>query len=171
MKIIFVCGGSYKSFYLNHYLKLNRCDLLVFNFGVIYDYDLHIENSNCAIVKPELITIAKRLKAIVVAGVNVLDRVTIKKSILVCDGNTITLKPASKGAFISIKNKRFVVGSDSCTSNAENKIILSNRRIYPIASHCSLRKVYVFCDKFGLCLVQNGKIKRKFNKYSKIILK
>lgn len=171
MKIIFVSGGSYKSFYLNYYLKLKRCDLLVFNFGVIYDYDLNIENSNFAIVKPELLSIANRLNSIVVAGVNVIDNGQIMKSILVCDGKTITLKPADIGTYVTIKNRHFVIGNEKCKARGNNKIILSKKRIYPIASHCSVRKVYVFCDEFGLCLVQNGKIRRKFNKYSKIILK
>lgn len=171
MKIIFVSGGSYKSFYLNYYLKLKRCDLLVFNFGVIYDYDLKHENNSLGIVKPELISIANRLNAIVVAGVNVIDNGQIKKSILICDGKTITLKPSEIGAYLIIKNRHFVIGNEKCKAHANNKIILSKKRIYPIASHCSVRKVYVFCDEFGLCLVQNGKIKRKFNKYSKIILK
>ena len=171
MKIIFVSGGSYKSFYLNHYLILKKCDLLVFNFGVIYDYVLKHENNGFGIVKPELTSIANRLNAKVVAGVNVIDNGQIKKSIIICDGKSIIIKPADIGAYLIVKNRRFAIGNEKCKAHANYKIILSKKRIYPIVSHCSLRKVYVFCDNFGLCLVQNGEIKRKFNKYSKIILK
>lgn len=171
MKIIFVSGGSYKSFYLNYYLKLKRCDLLVFNFGVIYDYDLKHEESNRALVKPELMTLASKLHSIVVAGVNVVNGRNKKKCILLCDGKTIKIKDASMGMRFYIKNRTFIFSNEKCKAQARNKIILSDKRIYPVVSHCSLRKVYVFCDRFGLVFVQNGKIKRKFYKYSKIILK
>ena len=45
MKIVCVSGGSYKSFYLNYYVNLKSCDLLIFNYGIIYDIDF--SNKKC----------------------------------------------------------------------------------------------------------------------------
>ncbi len=171
MKIIFVSGGSYKSFYLNYYLKLNKCDLLVFNFGVIYDYDLRFEAGASAIVKPEMMMLANKLGATVVAGVVVKDNNLKRKCILVCNGEKISLIESNIGAHFRVRNKWFVAGDTNCKAVAENKIILTDERIYPNIQHCSLRKVYLFCDKFGLSVVQKKKLKRNFYKYSKIILK
>ena len=50
MKIVCVSGGTYKSFYLNYCIKLRQCDLLLFNFGIIYDYVVSEELLKNAIV-------------------------------------------------------------------------------------------------------------------------
>lgn len=171
MKIICVAGGSYKSFYLNYFINLSSCDLLIFNFGIIYDYDICKELTGSALVTRELMMLSKKLKAIVVAGVNIVYKGKTDKSIIVCDGEKIHISNVKIGAKIYIKKTSFVIGDESTQCKSNNKIILSSKRIYPNLAHCSKRKIYIFFDKFGVCLVENGKIKRKFNKFSKIILK
>ncbi len=171
MKIICVAGGSYKSFYLNYFVKLSRCDLLIFNFDIIYDYDICNELMKQAVVTKELMSLAKSLHSIVAAGVNVISKDTTHKSIIVCDGEKIHITSAKQGAKIFVKGKCFIIGTENTDYKKCNKIILSKKRIYPNINHCAKRKIYVFCDNFGVCIVENGKMNRKFNKYSKIILK
>ncbi len=171
MKIICVVGGSYKSFYLNYFVKLNKCDLLIFNFGIIYDYDICRELTKNSIVTKELMSLAKRLNTIVVAGVNVIFKDKVKQSIIVCDGEKIHINSAKMGAKLFVKGKYFIVGTEATDYKKLNKIVLAKKRIYPNVNHCSKRKIYLFCDNFGVCVVENGKLKRKFNKFTKIILK
>lgn len=170
MRIVCVAGGSYKSFYLNYFCKLSRCDLLVFNYGIIYDYNTFNELLGDAIVTKELLALSSALHCVVVAGVYVVGAERVK-SIIVCDGDKIQLDKAASGAKIHVKNLTFIVGDERTDYKNANKIILCNKRIEPILQHCSKRKIYVFCDKFGVNFVQNQKMERKFNKYSKFILK
>ena len=171
MKIVCVAGGSYKSFYLNYFVKLYKCDLLVFNFGIIYDYDICDELTRQSIVTRELMMLSKKLRCIVVAGVNVVFKEKVDKSIIVCDGEKIHISKAKTGAKICIRKTCFIIGDENTEYKSNNKIILSSKRIYPNIEHCSKRKIYIFCDKFGVCLIEKGKLKRKFHKFSKIILK
>lgn len=170
MRIVCVAGGSYKSFYLNYFSKLSRCDLLIFNYGIIYDYNTFNELMGDAIVTKELMNLSQALHCIVVAGVYVVGAQKVK-SIIVCNGDKIQLDNAISGARIHLKNQTFIVGDEFTDYKKANKIILCNKRIEPNLTHCSKRKIYIFCDKFGVNFVQNQKMTRKFNKYSKFILK
>ena len=170
MRIVCVAGGSYKSFYLNYFSKLSRCDLLIFNYGIIYDYNTFNELLGDAVVTKELMNLSQTLHCVVAAGVYVVGAERVK-SIIVCNGDKIQLDKAALGARIHIKNQTFIVGDESTDYKKANKIILCNKRIEPNVLHCSLRKIYIFCDKFGVNFVQKQKLTRKFNKYSKIILK
>lgn len=171
MKIICVAGGSYKSFYFNYFVKLRRCDLLIFNFGIIYDYDICNELTRFGIVTRELMALSKKLHSVVVAGVNVVFKGKVNKSVIVCDGEKIHINKVKTGAKICIKKTHFIIGDETTDYKSNNKIILCSKRIHPNLERCSKRKIYIFCDKFGVYLVENGKLKRKFNKFSKIILK
>ncbi len=171
MRIVAVSGGSYKSFYINCFLKLKKCDLLIFNFGIIYNYVVEDELLKSAIVTKELLQLASKLNATVVAGVFVVSKKRRQKSIIVCDGDKIEIQPANKGVLVCLKKCQFFVGDESANCLRYNKIVLSGKRIRPKIEHCSPKKCYVFCDNYGTTFVQNGKFERKFNKYSKIILK
>jgi len=170
MKIICVLGGSYKSFYLNHLKSINRCDLLVFNFGLIYNYNVKDELLGQAIVTKELMSLARRLHCVVVAGVLV-EAENLTKAIILCDGEKVDITPAKAGLKLFTNKKEFVVGDENLKAKGCDKIVLSNKRIYPSGHNISCSRTYIFCDKFGVTIVKNKKIIRKFNKYSKIILK
>jgi len=170
MKIICVLGGSYKSFYLNHLKSINRCDLLVFNFGLIYNYNVKSELFGDAVVTKELMNLSKALNAIVVAGVYV-EGEKIKKSVIMCDGEKIHIADACVGITLETDKTDFVVGDEKMTTKGVNKIVLSNKRIYPDVKHCADKRVYIFCDKFGVNVVKNKNLTRNFNKYFKMILK
>ena len=171
MRIVCVAGGSYKSFYINCFLKLKKCNLLIFNYGIIYNYNTKAELLGDALVTKELMSLAKALRCLVVAGVFVENFNKKTKSIIVCNGDKIQIENAKQGAKIMVGNKSFIVGDELTDYKKQNKIILCNKRIEPNLTHCSKRKIYVFCDKFGVSIVQNKKKTRKFYKYSKFILK
>ncbi len=171
MNIICVSGGSYKSFYLNYFLKLKSCDLIIFNFGIIYDYDICDELMGNAVVTKELKMLSKILKAQIVAGVYINNYDKRYKGIIVCNNDKIQVIRASIGVKIFCKKYDFIVGDENVRADKINKIVLSNRRIYPNLKHCSNKKIMIFFDKYGVGIVQNQKLTRKFYKYSKIILK
>lgn len=170
MKIICVLGGSYKSFYLNYLKSIKRCNLLVFNFGLIYNYNAKEELLGQAVVTKELMFLARKLHAIVVAGVMV-EGENVTKSIIVCDGEKLEIAKAEDGIKLFINKRTIVVGDEKLKAKGVDKIILSTKKIRPNLDKCSYIRNYIFCDNFGVSIVKNKKIIRKFNKYSKIILK
>lgn len=167
MKIFCVSGGNYKSFYLNAFLKIKGYDLLIINFGIMYDIKENLDDSN--IVFNELKMLYDRAKVPIIAGVKI-GQNRIKKFIL-CNHGKCHIYSLNTGIILNIKNKKFVVGEKFTKYGNNNKIILSETRVYPEISHCSYKKTYVFCDNFGITKIEKRKISRKFYKYAKIILK
>lgn len=171
MKIVCVAGGSYKSFYINYAVKLRKCDLLIFNFGILYDYNIKEEVLGNAVLTNELLALSKKLNCTIVAGVFVVNNKERKKAIIVCDKDKIHLSSLKYGARIYVNNREFVAGDRNTNYLNFNKIVLTDKRLDLKLSNCSKRKLYIFCDKYGVNFVINKKMERKFCKYSKIILK
>ena len=94
-----------------------------------------------------------------------------EKAFLSCDGEKINVSKSKSGIKVVLKNKTFIIGDNKTNYYQYNKIVLTNNRIYPKIEHCLNDKIYIFCDKFGVTFIENKKLIRKFNKYSKIILK
>lgn len=170
MKIVVVSGGNYKGFYLNCLIKLRSCNLLIFNFGIIYDYVVEDEILHNAVVTNELMMLSHKLRCPVVAGVYVVSKER-KKSIIVCDGEKIHIFDALEGGVVTADNKIFAIGVGGTNFHRCNKIILGDKRLYPNLEHCSKNKIYLFCDGYGVGLVENKTFKRFFSKYAQIILK
>ncbi len=168
MKIICVAGGSYKSFYLNFFCKLKNCDLLIFNYGIIYDYDVKNELVGPAIVTKELLNLARKLNCVVVAGIYKIFRNSKTKAIIYTNGDKLHLSPVKTGQEIHIKNNTFIVGDEFTNYFNKNKIVLSSKKIVPQLKNCSIKKLYIFCDKFGTTFVKNKKLIRRFNKINTI---
>lgn len=171
MKIVCVAGGSYKSFYINYAVKLKKCDLLIFNFGILYDYyikDKLIENH---VLTNELIFLSNKLDCVIVAGIYVIDNEKKFKAIIKYDKGKIDLYSPKFGAEISVNTHKFIVGDRNTNYLKFDKIVLSNERLIINPKNCSRKKIYVFFDRHGVNFIINKKIKRKFCKYSKIILK
>ena len=168
--MVFVCGGSYKSFYLNFFKKIGKCDLLVFNFGIIYNYNIKEELLGKGVVSKELFMLSKALETVVVAGVYVEGKV-LKKAIIICDGEKLNIVPACDGTRCFIGKTELVVGDEKLKTFGCNRIVLTSKRIKPMVEHCNYKHFYIFCDNFGVSLVKNKKLTRNFSKCSKIILK
>lgn len=170
MKIICVSGGSYKSCYLNFLQKIKSCDLLILNYGVLYTLD-YAKINEFDIVKDEMRMLSSRLHCKIVAGVFVKSGDRTYQSILLLDNNSLEIFGTHSCKTISVKNHKFSLCTNGNYSANCDKIILSTKRIHPNLSHCSRRRKYIFCDNFGVTIVEKKKLKRKFYKYSKIILK
>ncbi len=184
MKIVCVSGGSYKSFYLNHFAKIKHCDLLIFNFGIIYDYVVKDELLDYGVVTKELLSLSNSLKAVVVAGVNVVQNGKTVKSLIVSDGEKIYLSTLKLGVKVClnesldeqqyesnlrlkhkkahsttnrvhIHNNQFVVGCKTTDFGGCNKIVFTEQKIKPNTAHCNPNKIYIFCNKFGVNVVKN----------------
>ncbi len=171
MKIVCVVGGSYKSFYINHFRNIQSCDLLVFNFGILYDYDMKEELLGSAVVTKELLNLSRDLHCPIVAGICVRYRDRLTRKIIVCSEDKVFLSSIRLGARVQVGNKTFVIGAKETNYSKYNKIVLSNGRINPDINKCSEKKIYIFCDRFGVNYVYKKNLVRKFHKYSKIILK
>ncbi|MBR1987921.1 MAG: hypothetical protein IKA36_02655 [Clostridia bacterium] len=167
MKIFCVSGGNYKSFYLNAFLKVKNYDLLVINFGIMYDIQDVSEESG--VVLNELKMLNAKAKVPIIAGVRVGEK-RVKKLVL-CSNGKCEVCPINQGVKIKIKDKEFVVGTQFTNFRNFNKIVLSENRIDINHLCCSYRKIYIFCDDFGITKIEKRKISRKFYKYAKIILK
>lgn len=164
-----VSGGNYKNLYLNYLCKL-QCDLLVINFGVLYDYK--VENCySTKLIKEELLMLAQQKKCVVIAGVYIIKKKKKRKAIFESDGEKVTMHNVKPGVELSFENNKLIIGDRNTRFNGCNMILLSYKQITIETLHCSRSKVYIFCDKYGVNCVVNKKLKRKFNKISKIILK
>lgn len=184
MKIVCVSGGSYKSFYLNYFSKIKHCDLLVFNFDIIYDYVLKDEMFDFGVVSRELNLLAKTLNAIVVAGVYVVKNGKKTKSLIVSDGKNIYLSTFELGVKICLRKQsqrlnklnnedafvNFVVGGAKTNYEDSNKIVLNDKPINVKVDHCSNKKIYIFCSNHGVDVVKGKKLTRNFYKVSVINL-
>lgn len=127
MKIVCVSGGSYKSFYLNHFASLKRCDLLVFNFGIIYDYVVKDELLDYGVVTKELMHLSNALGAVVVAGVNVVRNGGKTRALIVCDGDKVYLSNLKTGVKICLdKRKNFEGLSNSRAQKLKQKLNSNN---------------------------------------------
>ena len=171
MKIVYVAGGSYKSFYLNCFLKLSKLNLLIFNYDILYDYNYSKELLGNNIVTKELMMLSKTLNCVVVAGIYVIRGSEKTKSLILCNGDKLEISKAQTGIEYNYNNVKYIIGDEKTNYKNSCRIVISNKRIYPVKEHCSFNKNYLFCDKHGVTIIQNQNLTRKFNKYSKIILK
>lgn len=164
MVIYYVAGGSYKSFYLNYLKKINKCDLLIFNYGIFYDvnniYDFDI-------VKNEILVLAKKAQCIVIA---ILKIGKTKKICLSCK-DKVKLYDYKIGVEFKIDNQKYFVGAMYSVNKLRNKIIFCENKYKPNLKACSKHKFYMFCYNKGACYVYNKKLKINFAKCLKIILK
>ena len=176
MKIVCVAGGSYKSFYLNHFSKLKRCDLLLFNFGIIYDYVCENETID-GVVSSELHHLANDLGAVVVAKVNIIKNGVKSKGIIVSNGKQIFISNLKLGVKVCLNNwhkgqnkiQQFIIGGRNTDFSNCHKILLSDQPIHPNVLHCSNNKIYIFCNKKGVEVVKNKTLFK--NNYKVAILK
>ena len=151
MKVVCVSGGSYKSFYINHFLHLKKCDVLIFNFGIIYDYD----KNESSVIKNEFKSIYEKLGCVIVAGVKLNGE--NEKFFLVFDGVDLVIHQAKNPIKITRKNADIEVGLYNSLFKSDRRIILSKYRVYPNLNHISKNDCYVFCDSSGASIVISKK--------------
>ena len=135
MRIVCVAGGSYKSFYLNHFLKINKCDLIVFNFGIFYNIRINSVN-NSKLIFEEICHLAECKNCAIVAGV-VIDN---NRYFVICKNGELNIYSAKKQAILKLRNKEFLITEKRFDSFVKNKIIFTNNSERVKANACSLRK-------------------------------
>ena len=162
MIIYYIAGGSYKFFYLNYFLKIKKCDLLILNYNIFH-------NDNCIKnIYNELNLLYQRLRCKIVVGVE-------NKKILFYNGKKFNR--CFNCVNFKVKNKNYSISSgfnfykERKNKNQFCKIVIFCKRVNVNLNSCSKNKVYIFCDRNGMSVVKNKKLKRIFNKCSKIILK
>ncbi|MFQ6752019.1 MAG: hypothetical protein ACLRFL_00440 [Clostridia bacterium] len=169
MNIICVAGGSFYSFYINYFLKIKHCDILVFNFEIFDTLDLKEEMSGSGIIE-DIEQLSQRLNCPVVVGVMVKSNGRLYPAILSYYKEMMGISGVRRGLELKIKNKTFIIGVKNTNFRNCNKIILSKDRMYPKLDNFS-KKINIFCDRLGVYIAYKKKLTRKFNKCSKIILK
>jgi len=167
MKVVCVSGGSYKSNYLKIIKSHLKCDLLIFNAGIIYEYDESKELLGFGLVIKELIQLSNLLNSVVAA----LSYRKGKEVFLVAQKDMFFIENIYTGVAFSYKKKDFIIGKEKTNYKHANKIVLTNKRLTVNVDSCSKNKTYIFCDNKGVTVIKNKKSQRKFNKCSKIILK
>jgi len=171
MVVFFVSGGSYKFFYLNYFLKLKKCDLLIFNYDIFNSVNSKIQIDY---FYNEIKLLGEKLNCPIVVGAKFNTNKT--KRLIYYNLKIIYNFSFKKDITIRLKNKKYLIQPYHKTRLINNrnvfcKIVLSEEKLKVDAKSCSINKKYIFCDKQGLTFVENKKLKRNFNKCSKIILK
>lgn len=170
MKLVFVVGGSYKSFYLNYIERIKGVDLLIFNQGIFYDFDYNKERS-CPIVSMELLDLNRKVDCpIVVYGSMVKDGVK-GKCFFVCNKQKLQIFNADRDIYLRVKNKYILIGNKLYMSSRTFATISIMNEIYDIKSQIKNRNNYLICADKQVMLIYGNKIYRKFQKCCYFILK
>lgn len=167
MKIMCVVGGSYKSFYLNYFTKIKNCDLIILNFGIMYDCSRQIKNFE--IVSKELNNIASEANTVVVAVVNMFHQGCIQKCLVCSNGKRLvvaSLKTGIKICFSNLSVDDFIVGNQATNYKSLNKIVFCEQKLKPNIAHCSKTKKYIFISEHEIALVTDKTLKFFNNKVS-----
>ena len=167
MKFLFVMGGSYKSFYINELNNIKKIDLLIFNQNIFYDFDYEQEYLQDAPVTKELIALNNKFHCpIIVFGYSKFMNVR-QKCFIICVNGKVSVIEDSHDVYLYIKGKTILIG---------NKIY-KNSKVFATISKINEndnwkfisknnQNNYFICNKKCVLRLQNGKIYRKFRKYS-----
>ena len=165
MRVVCVAGGSYKSFYLNYFVNLRRCDLLILNFNIFYKIN-SLEQFNNSSVVSEIVNLFLLKRCVVVAGVFIGN----KQYVVVYKNGKLQMNIAAKGIIVNIKRQKFLVSTIQHSTRIKNKIIFTKSKVKS-CFNCSNQKQYIFVSPNGVDLVRKQKLKRIFNKCSQFSLK
>lgn len=164
---MFVVGGSYKGFYLNQIHKVGNVDLIVFQQGIIYDFDYAEEYLGDGVVSKELVALNTKFNCpIVVLGYKIFFGKR-EKCFIVCVNKRVSVIPVYKDVNLYIKNKLILI------SNRVNRLefadkyfafILMVDKNSKITSNKLAKNLFV-CDNKGVTRWQGENFYKKFRKY------
>ncbi len=171
MKILFVVGGSYKAFYLNNIHKYKKLDLIIFQENILYEYDYYNELLGEQTITNEMISLAKKFKCKIIAKIKT-NLCGIKKDeILYCDKNGVKIINNNRFLKICVKDKQICISNYYLTNKSDYFIyFFKNKNDFYLPENrtrqCNyLNKSAIFvCDKFGVDLLINKNMTRKFRK-------
>lgn len=167
MRFLFVVGGSYKGFYLNQIGKVGRVDLIVFQQGIIYDFDYAEEYCGNGVVGKELIALSRRFDCPIVAlGYNAFFGKR-EKCFIVCVNGKISIIPAYKNVNLYIHGKLILISNNPYEIENADKyfsfILLTNKKVQ-INSNKLAKNLFI-CDNNSVTRWQGKSFYKKFRKY------
>ena len=162
---MFVIGGTYKSFYINHLSKINNIDLLVFGQNIFYDFDYEQEYLFDAPVTKELIELNKKLNCpIVVRSKSRLFDI-VKDCFVICINGKVAVVDCEQDIYVCIKNKLVLISNIMYKrTKAFATIVMGKTKQNWKNLTKSVQSNYFICDKKSVIRLQNGKFYRKFRK-------
>lgn len=170
MKILFVVGGSYKAFYLNNIHKFKRLDFIVFQENILYEFDYYNEYFGDKTITNEMVGLARKFKCKIVAKIKT-NLCGIKKDeILYCDKNGVKLINNNRFLELFVKNKQIYFSNNFLYKKSNCFVYFFKNKNDFNQSSCinnnfNNRKSAIFvCDKYGVNLIYNKIITRKFRK-------
>lgn len=166
MKIAFVVGGNYKAFYINHIEECKGVDILVFQEGLLYEYDYYNEHFGSKVVTKEMLNLANKLNCVILAKIKTNLSNEIHDEILYCDGEKVLTFNSDRYIKIFSKGKRIIFSLKNVFFECADIFIrLTKNRVEMKKIRQKCHKRTFLCDKHGVEYVKNGKIKRKFRKF------
>lgn len=166
MKIGFVVGGSYKGFYINHLKECKDLDILVFQEGLLYDYDYYNENFGSKTVTKEILNLSKKLNCKIAAKIKTNLLGNLADEILYCDGEKVTIICPERYIKMIINKKTVIFALKNVFfDSADIFIMLTKNRLEVKNNKKNRHKNTFLCDKKGVEYVKRGRIIRKFRKF------
>lgn len=163
MKILFVVGGSYKAFYLNNINKYKRLDLIVFQEGLLYEFDYYDEMFGAKTITSEMMSLCKKFGCKIIAKIrtNLLNKKY--EEFLYCDKNGVKIIKSSRYFKIFIKNKQILISNYFLPIKSDYFLYFAgNKNEFVLPK--SQKSVVFVCDKTGVDLHYDKFMMRKFRK-------
>lgn len=166
MKLAFVIGGNYKAFYINHIEKCKGVDILVFQEGLLYEYDYYNENFGYKTITKEMMCLAQKLNCVILAKIksNLFNK--LNDEILFCDGEKVLTFNSERYIKLFLKGKCVIFSLENVFFECADIFIrLTKNRVEIKKIRQKCHKQTFLCYKHGVEYIKKGKIKRKFRKF------
>lgn len=166
MKIGFVVGGSYKAFYINHLKSCYGLDILVFQEGLLYEYDYYNENFGSKIVTREMLNLSNKLNCKIIAKIKTNLFGNLADEILYCDGEKVCVICGDRYLKMIVNKKSVIFSLKNVFFDSADIFIMTTKKRLEIKNNKKIKHSQIFlCDKKGVEYVKGGRIIRKFRKF------
>lgn len=160
-------GGSYKGFYLNQINKIKHVDLIIFQKGIIYDFDYEEEYCGSKVVGGELVALNKKFGCPIVVFGNSVFLGNKEKCFIVCINGKVSVIPIYRDVYLYLHGKLILISNKINAINMSNKyfsLILMLDKKMKVNFNKMAKNLFV-CDGRGVVRVQEGIFYKKFRKY------
>lgn len=172
MNIMFVVGGSYKAFYINHLNKCKNLDFLVFQENILYEYNYYNELCGEKVVTTEMLELAKKLNCIIIAKIKTNLFGKIENELLFSDGEKVSIINKNKYIKIFFNNKTIIFTQEKNFYGYKDLLVVLTKNRFKFKNMGKFNGKYAFvCYNNGVELKKKNKIVRKFRKICYFSLK
>ena len=170
MEFVFVVGGSYKAFCLNHLHNIGTPDLIIFNQNIFYDFDVEVEGNFNGPVSSELIYLNNLFNCpIVVYGSKVV-KGEKHKCFIICSHRKIKIFEQHRDIYLRVENNYILIGSNQYFRSKTFATITISDNEQSLKLKQSEVNNYFQLNKKSITLNRGNKFCKKFNKCCKFIL-